>query len=148
MAFEDLDSGTSMASMRTTASFQRTRLSADRTLMSCLRTSLSMIGFGFTIFSFFRTLGKEQLLSGALPDHAPAIFGLSLVVLGILVLTIALISDFRFNQSLRRQRATFLAAGLLRPDDDFPRSWVWVIALLLLLVGLFAILTMLSGLAP
>ena len=141
MGFDDLDTGTRMASMRTTASFQRTRMSADRTLMSCVRTSLSMIGFGFTIFSFFRTLAKEELLGSQVPTHAPAQFGLALVSLGVLVLTIALVADFRFNASLRRQRQTFLDAGLLRPDDEFPRSWVWVIALLLLLVGLAAMLS-------
>ncbi|TPE58837.1 DUF202 domain-containing protein [Sandaracinobacter neustonicus] len=140
-----MDNGTRMASMRTTAAFQRTRMASDRTLMASLRTSLSMIGFGFTIFSFFRTLAKDDLLGNQVPNHAPALFGLALVMLGVTTLSIALVADFRYNASLRRQRQTFLEAGLLRADDDFPRSWAWVIAFLLLLVGLMAMLSILFG---
>ena len=139
MAYEDLDNGTRMASMRTTASFQRTRLSADRTLMSSMRTALSLIGFGFTIFSFFRSLGRDKLLGPGVPDHAPALFGLSLVTLGVLVLALGIAADFRFVAGLRRQRDGFLDEGLLRRDDLYPRSWVMLIAFLLLLVGIGAL---------
>ncbi|MCG2841082.1 DUF202 domain-containing protein [Sandaracinobacter sp. RS1-74] len=143
MAYEDLDQNTRMSSMRTTASFQRTRLSSDRTLMSSMRTSLSLIGFGFTIFSFFRSLGRDHLLGPNVPETAPALFGLSLVTLGVLVLALGIAADYRFNANLRRQRDGFLAEGILRPDDLYPRSWVLLIAFLLLLVGLAALFSIL-----
>lgn len=141
MAYEDLDTGTRMASMRTTASFQRTRMSADRTLMSALRTSLSMIGFGFTIFSFFRTLAKDRLLGPNVPEHAPALFGLALVVLGVSVLSAGILADRRYTRELQRQRDGFLAEGLLRGDDPYPRSYAVLVAMLALLVGLAVLAT-------
>jgi hypothetical protein len=49
-----------LSSRRTGLSFQRTRMSADRTLMSVIRTSLALIGFGFTIFQFFRYRGRRN----------------------------------------------------------------------------------------
>jgi hypothetical protein len=49
-----------LSSRRTGLSFQRTRMSADRTLMSVIRTSLALIGFGFTIFHFFRYRGRRN----------------------------------------------------------------------------------------
>ena len=139
MPMETFDTGTRMASVRTSAAFQRTRMAADRTLMAGIRTSLSMIGFGFTIFSFFRTLSRDGLLREGALAHAPAAFGLSLVSLGILVLIFALIGEWKFDQSLRQQRQLFIEAGEIRADEPFPKSWVWLIGLLLLLVGLFAV---------
>ncbi len=139
MPLDSLDAGTRMASVRTGAAFQRTRMAADRTLMAGIRTSLSMIGFGFTIFSFFRTLARDGLLREGAHENAPALIGLSLVSLGILVLTFALIGEWRFDRTLRDQRQIFIDAGELRADEPFPRSWVWLIGLLLLLIGLFII---------
>jgi putative membrane protein len=147
MSIEKLDTGTRMASVRTSAAFQRTRMAADRTLMAGIRTSLSMIGFGFTIFSFFRTLARDGLLREGAHENAPAMLGLSLVSLGILVLTFALIGEWRFDQTLRDQRQVFIDAGEMRADEPFPRSWVWLIGLLLLLIGLFVIGNMALSLA-
>ncbi len=139
MSLDTFDTGTRMASVRTSAAFQRTRMAADRTLMAGIRTSLSMIGFGFTIFSFFRTLARDGLLREGAHENAPAMFGLSLVSLGILVLTFSLIGEWRFDRTLREQRQVFIDAGEMRADEPFPRSWVWLIGLLLLLIGLFVI---------
>jgi putative membrane protein len=36
-------------------------MSADRTLMSVVRTSLSLIGFGFTIYQFFRRRARRLI---------------------------------------------------------------------------------------
>lgn len=146
MAYDDLDNGTRLASMRTTASFQRTRMSADRTLMSALRTALSMIGFGFTIFSFFRTLAKDKLLGPNVPEHAPALFGIALVVLGISVLSAGILADRRYARELARQREGFLAEGLLRKDDPYPRSYAVIVALLALMVGLVVLATIMLSL--
>jgi putative membrane protein len=139
MSPDQFDTGTRLASIRTGAAFQRTRMAADRTLMAGIRTSLSMIGFGFTIFSFFRTMAREGLLREGAHQNAPALFGLSLVSLGILVLIMALIGEWKFDRSLRDQRQVFIDAGEIRAGEPFPRSWVWLIGLLLLLIGLFAI---------
>jgi uncharacterized membrane protein HdeD (DUF308 family) len=59
----------------------------------------------------------------------------------------ALIGEWKFNQSLRGQRQVFIDAGELRANEEFPRSWVWLIGFLLLLVGLFAVGNMALSLA-
>lgn len=140
--------GDRLAAARTALSFQRTRLAADRTMMSVLRTSLSMIGFGFTIFSFFRTLGGKNLLGGAVPEYAPARFGLALVALGIVTLALGIASDYALMRSVRAQRALLIADGLLPAEDPFPRSLILTIALLLLAIGLFAVLSIAARLGP
>ena len=67
MASPDLkfDVNTELAARRTGMSFQRTRMSADRTLMSVIRTSLSLIGFGFTIFQVFQKLRDQDVITKA-----------------------------------------------------------------------------------
>jgi len=134
-----LNDGTRLASMRTSMSFQRTRMSADRTLMSSLRTSLSMIGFGFTISSVFQGLRERELLGPHVPENAGGLFGLALIVLGILVLLFAIVAERRYMIILRRQRDALIADGLLTAEEPFPRSFVMVLAILLLLVGLLAV---------
>jgi Cu/Ag efflux protein CusF len=63
-----------LGSRRTRLSFQRTRMSADRTLMSIVRTAPSLIGFGFTIFHFFRRL-RESAGAQVVPVGAARNFG-------------------------------------------------------------------------
>lgn len=59
-----------------------TRFAAERTLMAAVRTSLSLISFGFTIYKFFEAMGE----SSPLHVKGPRRLGLTLVVIGILVL--------------------------------------------------------------
>lgn len=144
----NLSVGDRLAEARTALAFQRTRLAADRTMMAVLRTSLSMIGFGFTIFAFFQKLSGKTLLGDAIPQLAPARFGLSLVALGIVTLAIGIYGQFRFMRSARTQRNALVTAGLLPADDPFPLSPTLVIAFLLLLIGLFAILSIAARAGP
>jgi hypothetical protein len=60
-----------MASMRTSLAIQRSRM-AERTLMASMRTSLSLIGFGFTIFSFFQAVSDPDRSTSIFPPRAPA----------------------------------------------------------------------------
>jgi len=85
-----LDTGTELAMRRTGMSFQRTRMSADRTLMAVIRTSLSLIGFGFTIYQF---LGRLNFANSV---DAARNFGVSLVVLGIAMITMGIIYHLKF----------------------------------------------------
>src|SRR5512144_1915066 len=75
------DASLDLSRRNTGMSFQRTRMSADRTLMSVIRTSLSLISFGFTIVQFFQRLANAAQL-----EPQARRFGLSLVVIGILML--------------------------------------------------------------
>jgi putative membrane protein len=98
-------------------SFQRTRMSADRTLMSVIRTSLSLISFGFTIFQVFQKLRDQNVLSGAAPARN---FGVTLVLLGIVMLVLGIVYHLQFMLELRELRRTMTAEGLVRGESQVP----------------------------
>ena len=134
-----------LASRRTGMSFQRTRMAADRTLMAVIRTSLSLIGFGFTIFQVFQKLYDAQILKRA---QAPRNFGQALVLLGIMALVFGIVYHVRFMLELRRERARMKADGLVHGESRFPVSQTLIIAVLLLMLGLFAMVSMVFNIGP
>jgi putative membrane protein len=136
---------TELSSRRTGMSFQRTRMSADRTLMSVIRTSLSLIGFGFTIYQFFQKLRAAQTLSS---DTSPRNFSISLVALGIALLTIGIAYHVRFMLGLRDQRLAMTEAGLVHAQSEFPLSLTLLTAVMLLLIGIVAIVSMVFQTGP
>jgi uncharacterized membrane protein YidH (DUF202 family) len=136
---------TEMSMRRTGMSFQRTRMSADRTLMSVIRTSLSLIGFGFTIFQFFEKLKDAGTLAHA---AAPRNFGVTLVALGILMLIGGIIYHVQFMLTLRHQRDAMIGGGLVHGESKFPVSLTLMTAVILLLIGVFAIVSMLFDVGP
>jgi putative membrane protein len=113
---------------------ERSRQASDRTLMAWVRTSLSLIGFGFAIASF-----RDILLEGGLIRNPPQgfngalVFGLSFISLGVLGLLAATLQHWNILQHLKR--------------DDFSytgfRPLVLVMAILLMLTGLFAFIAVL-----
>ena len=130
-----------LSSRRTRLSFQRTRMSTDRTLMSIVRTALSLIGFGFTIFQFFHTLRSSDDTAGLLRPEAPRNFGIALVVLGVLLLTLGIGGHVRFMLEFRKEHDTLVRERLI-PHDSLPYSVTLAIALLLWCLGLLAIINM------
>lgn len=141
MNYDDLGNGDKMASMRTNLAFQRNRLAADRTLMAIVRTSLSMIGFGFTIYTFFTNFMRREGALGLLPVEAPSRFGLALICLGVLLLALGIANHYRYMRVLRAQRIDFINLGLLPQKDDFPVSLTLITAFLLIMVGVVAALS-------
>jgi putative membrane protein len=149
MGYDDLGTNEKMASLRTSLAVQRTRMAAERTLMATMRTSLSLIGFGFTIFTFFQGISSDTRIgSGIIPPRAPARFGLALVFIGVLVLILGTLYHYRYMVQLRRQRAEFIACGYLPGTSAFPLSMSLVTSFLLLLVGLAAILSIMLRIGP
>jgi putative membrane protein len=149
MGYDDLGTNEKMASLRTSLAVQRTRMAAERTLMATMRTSLSLIGFGFTIFSFFQGMtSNPQIGTGIIPPRAPARFGLALVFIGVLVLLVGTMFHSKYMLQLRRQRAEFIECGYLPGTSSFPISMSLVTAFLLLLVGLAAILSIMLRVGP
>lgn len=136
-----------MASRRTGMSFQRTRMSADRTLMSVIRTSLSMIGFGFTIYQFFRGLAQADVV-GAGAARAATFFGQALVYLGVGMVAVGILYHLQFMYSLRRERSKMKLAGDVHAESPFPVSLTLIVALLLLLLGVAAIAGIVFRLGP
>ncbi len=136
---------TEMSMRRTGMSFQRTRMSADRTLMSVIRTSLSLIGFGFTLYQLFEKLKDAGTITHA---RAPANFGITLVLLGIVMLTIGIVYHIQFMFGLRHERNAMRTEGLIHGESTFPPSLTLFTALILLVVGLFAIVSMVFQIGP
>jgi putative membrane protein len=147
IAFSDPDAASvELSERRTGMSFQRTRMSADRTLMSVIRTSLSLLSFGFTIFQFFRHLQESNALNGG--GRAAHHFGLSLVLLGVVMLALGIAYHLAFMRGLRQERRMMTDQGLIHAESAFPASLTLIVALLLLLVGLLAIASLAFKLGP
>ena len=134
-----------LSARRTGMSFQRTRMSADRTLMSVIRTSLSLIGFGFTIFQFFEKLREAGSLTHA---GAPRNFGLALIALGVALLVVGIVYHVQFMTGLRTERERMKLAGLVHAESLFPVSYTLILAVLLLLLGVTAFVSMSLDIGP
>jgi putative membrane protein len=144
-AFADPDAASlELSERRTGLSFQRTRMSADRTLMSVIRTSLALLSFGFTIFQFFERFRESVPGSGSAARH----YGLSLIVLGVVMLILGIGYQVAFMLGLRRERRAMAADGLIHAESSFPASMTLIVAVLLLLVGLLAIASVAFRLGP
>jgi putative membrane protein len=133
--FNDLSHADQLASMRTELSYHRNRLAADRTMMAIMRTSLSLIGFGFTIYTFFTNFITGASSRGILPPQAPTRFGLALILIGVALLVLGIIGDYRYMQRIKAQRALLVARGMLPVEPEFPRSLSLLMAIAVLLFG-------------
>ncbi|WP_245282241.1 DUF202 domain-containing protein [Rhizobium sp. LC145] len=139
------DKSVELSSRRTGMSFQRTRMSADRTLMSVMRTSLSLISFGFTIFQFFEKMRDSGTIThGAAPRN----FGMTLVLLGTVMLVVGIIYHVQFMAGLRHERQAMHEANLLHAESKFPPSMTLITAVLLLMIGLIVAGSMLFRAGP
>jgi putative membrane protein len=86
--------------LRIPAALVRTALSSEQTLMSWVRTSLSLSTFGFAIAKFFQYLvGQGNTPTAA----APRRMGLALILLGVAVLTAAVIEHLWRIRGLKEQ---------------------------------------------
>lgn len=146
--FTDLSHGDQLASMRTELAYHRNRLAADRTMMAIIRTSLSLIGFGFTIYTFFTNFRSGQDALGVLPPQAPVRFGLALILIGVALLVIGIVTDHRYMQRLKAQRKQLVARGMLPDEPEFPRSLSLIMALALLLFGIAVFFSVLLRVWP
>src|SRR5215510_4181699 len=133
------DGASELAARQTGMAFQRTRMSADRTLMAVIRTSLSLIGFGFTIYQVFQKLHEAQVLKS---DEAPRHFGEALVFLGIAMLILGIGYHVAFMIELRRTRKQLKRDGLIHAESGFPASLTLIVAVALLAIGVFAVVSM------
>jgi putative membrane protein len=134
-----------LSARRTGMSFQRTRMSADRTLMAVIRTSLSLIGFGFTIFQFFQRLREAGTLTHA---GSARNFGITLVALGILMLIGGIVYHSQYMLDLRAQRKDMTTDRLIHGKSLFPVSLTLITAILLLITGVAAIISMIFQIGP
>ena len=115
-------------------SWLRTRMSIERTLMSWVRTATALIGFGFTIVQFFARLKTMEGVAPAVHPEAPRYLGLMLIGAGVIGMIIAL-WEYRWLLRYLWSEEFKPVAGVGDAPIHTPILWV---AILLLLIGLFA----------
>lgn len=136
---------TELAARRTGMSFQRTRMAADRTLMAVIRTSLSLISFGFTIHKVFDQMKQARVIEHAASGRN---FGLTLVLIGALVLMVGIVYHVWFMLALRKERRGMGSAGLIYAESPFPPSTTLIAAVLLLGLGVVTAISMVYRVGP
>jgi putative membrane protein len=102
MSTKPLDVNT-LAKQRTDWAVLRTRLGSERTLMAAIRTSLSLIGFGFTIYTFFESFRKATGDAGPVRVNSPRRLGLTLVSLGVFVMIAFAVQHWLFLKKLQKE---------------------------------------------
>jgi putative membrane protein len=119
-------------------SWLRTRLSVERTMMSWQRTAVALIGFGFAIVQYFNHLQQIPGARAAYLPTAPEYLGLALISCGILALFISL---WQYRWTIRYLwGGSFAPLAGMRADatKEKMQSPVMAVAVLLILIGLFA----------
>ena len=114
----------------------RTRMAAERTFMAWLRTAASMIGFGFSIVQFFAKFTEIEDVGLPRRSHAPRALGLMLIGAGVIGLALALHQFLAVTRHL--DSAEFSAVRGLEP-----RSPTVLVAVALLVIGVFAFVSIL-----
>lgn len=117
----------------------RTRLAVERTILAWVRTAVSLIAFGFTIVQFFERVHDMPGSGPATFPHAPRYLGLALIFCGIASLVVAM-WEYRWTIKYLWSGDFAPIAGMAKEARKSP---VIMVALVLLLVGIFAFFSVL-----
>ena len=112
---------------------ERNRAAADRTLMAWIRTALAMIGFGFGVGKLYDALEQANPDQVSDPLHSAFIVGEALIVLGVLGLLAAVIQHWQLLRKIEDEQFVYRS----------PRALPMIVATLLLLIGVFAFVSIL-----
>ena len=113
---------------------ERNRADYDRTLMAWIRTAISLIAFGFAIAKSYEYIQMDEMeKTGRFIDqiHAPLWFGMSFVVLGMVSILGGVIQYVQVVRQIQSGRFIY----------GEPRPLAKIVALILLLIGVFALIT-------
>jgi uncharacterized membrane protein YidH (DUF202 family) len=111
---------------------ERLLMEADRMMMTMVNLALSLIGFGFSINAFFNDTAR----AAARTDHEARMFGIMLVILGLLFLCMGIWTQARYRRDLVRRYGGYGALGAMFDGRATP---TFVTAFLLLTAGLGAL---------
>jgi putative membrane protein len=112
---------------------ERNRAAADRTLMAWIRTALAMIGFGFGVGKLYEAFEKANPDQVTDTLNSAYIVGEALIALGVLGLLAAVIQHSQILKKIDDEQYVY------RP----PRALPMIVAILLLLIGVFAFVSIL-----
>jgi uncharacterized membrane protein YidH (DUF202 family) len=118
---------------------ERMLMDADRMMMQAVSLSLSLIGFGFSINTFFRAAANEGAVANG--DLTARRLGLALLVIGLLFLSMSIWGQARYRRELSRRYGRAERASAWRAAFDGRVTPTFITALLLLLVGLSALVS-------
>ncbi len=119
--------------------YDRTIWAAERTLMAWTRTCLTLITFGFAIERLFMARDMGMLQYGGLVFRQSGIIGLSLVVLGVVVMNIAMFQHLRILKHLESKTGKHIAKWSLALFSTV------MLQLIGILVTVFILSNILSG---
>lgn len=122
------DSHETPVDLRYPAALVRTALSSEQTLMSWVRSSLSLFTFGFSITQFFYFLAQNQNDSEL--SAGPRRLGISLIVVGIVVLLLGLFEHLKRIRHLKEQGLPKDAGSFLPIGSTAAILTIGVVALL------------------
>ena len=94
-----------LARVRTDLAYERSRLASDRTTMAYLRTAISLIGFGFSIPTFFQVLQRVPGFE-SVSATPPRLLGVALLLLSVVMLLGAIIQQGLYLRRLESEART------------------------------------------
>ena len=113
----NVGAGPNLSLISTQLSWMRSDLSNVRTLFAWARTAVAMIGFGFTIYNFYRGFFERLVIEGR--ADAARNLGLALVAAGTCAMGVGIVNYRAITMSL-----TELDADLEIPAQ-FKRRWIY-----------------------
>jgi uncharacterized membrane protein YidH (DUF202 family) len=116
------------------------RMAADRILLAVMQTSLSLIGFGFTIYQIFSAAAQKAGIARETPVGMR--LGLSLLVLGLILLSAGIWSRLQSERELRARRRRLVAQGAQDLGGRPGLSPILVVACLMLAVAVSTLATL------
>jgi putative membrane protein len=117
--------------------FERSLMEADRMIMQTVQTSVSLIGFGFTINTFFNDVAGQV---GASSGGAGArILGMTLLAIGLFLLTFGTWAQAKYRRELRRRYPPPASAAAAWGGLTARFTPSFVCAVLLMIAGLFTL---------
>jgi putative membrane protein len=111
--------------------------------MSWVRTATALIGFGFAIVQFYDRLQQMPGVAPARFPDASRYLGLMLILCGVIGLVVSVL-QYRWTLRYLWGGSFAVIAGETKEGQQTP---LFAIAILLILVGLFAFFTVLLRLA-
>jgi putative membrane protein len=111
-------------------------LANQRTFLAWIRTGLATITFGFVVERFgllLRELGFKIHLTEVLPIHYSSFFGVSLTLLGVIIMIVALFEFLNIRRSIDAER--------FHPSATFSIILAILAALIGVLLAIYLFLT-------
>ena len=96
----------------------------------------------FQVFTKARDAGMLRMNMAA-----PSNFGMALVALGVVLLIAGIVYHVSFMRGLRATRKAMVEAGLVHGESGYPLSYTLLTAIILLMIGVFAIVSMVFDVA-